>query len=167
MAGNHLENLIKEWFEYRGYFVRTNVQVEKRARGGYDAELDIVAFDPKSGKVVHLEPSLDALSWEKREARFRRKFDAGRKHIHRLLAGLPLSGELDQVAVLVFAATAGRESIGGGRIMHASELLAEILLDLRSKRLAKQAVPEHWPLLRTLQYVCEYPTAITAASRTT
>ncbi len=26
MANNYLETLIKEWYEYQGYFVKTNMQ---------------------------------------------------------------------------------------------------------------------------------------------
>ena len=41
---NFLEQLVREWYEYQGYFVRQNVNVGKRAKGGYECELDIVAF---------------------------------------------------------------------------------------------------------------------------
>ena len=47
MPGNHLESLVAEWYEFRGYFVRRNVPVGKRPKGGYDCELDIVAFHPE------------------------------------------------------------------------------------------------------------------------
>jgi len=81
MASNYLETLIAEWLEYRGMFVRTNVLVGRRAKGGYEAELDVVALDVERKRIVHYEPSMDALSWDKREARYRKKFDAGKKHI--------------------------------------------------------------------------------------
>jgi hypothetical protein len=42
LAGNHLEALVAEWYEVRGYFVRRNVQVGKRPKGGYECEFDIV-----------------------------------------------------------------------------------------------------------------------------
>jgi hypothetical protein len=44
-------------------------------------ELDILGYHPSSGALVHYEPSVDALSWEKREARYTKKFEAGRKYI--------------------------------------------------------------------------------------
>lgn len=31
---NYLESLVAEWLEYRGYFVRRNVKVGKRQKGG-------------------------------------------------------------------------------------------------------------------------------------
>ena len=47
MAGNHLESLVAEWYEFQGYFIRRNVRVGKLPKGGYEAELDVVAFHPE------------------------------------------------------------------------------------------------------------------------
>ncbi len=44
---NFLEQLVAEWYAYKGYFVRTNIKFGKRIRGGYEGEMDVVAFDPK------------------------------------------------------------------------------------------------------------------------
>jgi hypothetical protein len=55
--------------------------VEKLAHGGWEMELDVVAFNPQINQILHIEPSLDANSWDKREARFTKKFEAGRKYI--------------------------------------------------------------------------------------
>ena len=73
MAGNHLETLVAEWYEFRGYFVLRNVRVGKLPTGGYACELDIVAFHPENSHLVQVEPSLDADPWAKREERFRKK----------------------------------------------------------------------------------------------
>jgi nitrate reductase assembly molybdenum cofactor insertion protein NarJ len=81
MASNYSEQLVIEGYEYQGYFIRNNVLVGKRAQGGYETELAIVAFHPKEMKLVHLEPSMDADSWERREERYKKKFDLGRKYI--------------------------------------------------------------------------------------
>src|SRR3546814_1397354 len=78
---NHLEQLTAEWYEVRGYFVRRNVQVGKRVKGGYECELDVVAFCPQRRHLVHVEPSMDANTWATREARYTKKFEAGRKYI--------------------------------------------------------------------------------------
>ncbi len=67
MGHNHLEQLVAEWYEFQGYFVRKNINVGKRLRGGYECELDIVAFHPKTKKLVQVETSMDADSWDKRE----------------------------------------------------------------------------------------------------
>lgn len=163
MAGNYLEQLVAEWYEYRGYFVRRNVPVGKRAKGGYECELDVVAFHPERKHLVHLEPSTDALSWEKREARYQKKFDSGREHIPGLFRGLPIPEEIEQVAVFIFASSKNVKTIGGGQVVLIGDLLAEIFSDLKSKRIASRAVPENFPILRTMQLVANYKGAVWSA----
>src|SRR5437016_5364675 len=48
IAVNFLEQLVAEWYEYQGYFIRRNVRVGKLAAGGYECELDVVAFHPQT-----------------------------------------------------------------------------------------------------------------------
>ena len=72
MSGNYLEQLAAEWYEYQGYIIRRNVLVGKREKGGYEGELDIVAFHPKKKHLLHIEPTHDAHSWAKREERFKK-----------------------------------------------------------------------------------------------
>ena len=73
MATNYLEQLVAEWYEYQGYFIRRNVRVGKLPKGGYEGELDIVAFHPEKKHLVHIEPTHDAHTWAKREERFENK----------------------------------------------------------------------------------------------
>jgi hypothetical protein len=156
MANNFLEQLVTEWYEYKGYFVRRNVPVGKRTRGGYESELDVVAFNAAARHVVHVEPSLDAESWEKRERRFKAKFEAGRKYIPALFPGFELPDEIEQVAILAFASKTNHPTLGGAKVLIVSDLLREIMEDLSEKKIASSAVPEHHALLRTLQFVVEY-----------
>ena len=67
---NFLESLAAEWYSIQGYFVRSNIKANRRVNGGWDNEIDVLAFDPSSGKLVHLETSWDALTWAKREERY-------------------------------------------------------------------------------------------------
>src|ERR1700683_1491772 len=60
---NFLEQLVAEWYEYRGFFVRRNVNVGKRTAGGHEGELDVVAFHPVEKLLVQIETSMDAESW--------------------------------------------------------------------------------------------------------
>ena len=55
---NYLEQLVAEWYEYQGYFIRRNVMVGKLPGGGYEGELDIVAFHPEKKHLLHIEPTL-------------------------------------------------------------------------------------------------------------
>lgn len=148
---NHLEQLTAEWYEFRGYFVRRNVYVGKRPTGGYECELDVVAFCPKQRRLVHIEPSMDAHTWQKREDRYAKKFEAGRKYIPALFSGMDLPGEIDQIALLGFASNTNVKTLAGGRIMTSSELLSEITAEICSMTISKSAIPEQYPLLRTIQ----------------
>lgn len=152
---NHLEQLVAEWYEYRGYFVRRNIQVSPRALGGYDCELDVVAFHPTRKHLVHVEPSMDANSWAVRERRYKRKFEAGRKYIPGLFEGIELPTEIEQIALLGFASNTNVKTLAGGKVMTTAELFGEIATELEGKKIAKAAVPEQFPLLRTLQFAIE------------
>jgi|SRR5579859_7507732 len=156
MPANFLEQLAAEWYEYQGYYVRRNTKVGLRALGGHDGELDIVAFDPVRKHLVHIEPSTDSLSWAARETKYRKKFAAGRRHIPLLFPGLKLPSEIEQIALLVFASKKNHATLGGGRIVLASEFLLAIVSGIQGKRVASGVVPEHMPLLRTLQFASEY-----------
>lgn len=160
---NYLEQLAAEWYQFKNYFVRTNVWVGPRPNGGYECELDVVAFHPGRKHLVHIEPSMDAHSWAMREKRFAKKFEAGRKYIPDLFQGLDLPDEVEQIALLGFASKQNHEELAGGEIMLVGELLNQILSELRHLKVASSAVPEGYPLLRTLQFVADNRAEVTAA----
>lgn len=118
--------------------------------------MDVVVFHPGNRHLIHIEPSSDADSWETRERRYAKKFEAGKKHIPALFKGLMLPDQIDQVAVLVFGSKANHERLAGGKLILAEELIAEILTSLMHKSIYSNAVSEQYPILRTLQFVCEY-----------
>jgi hypothetical protein len=155
MATNHLEELVAEWYEYQGYFVRRNILVGRRPKGGYDGELDIIAFSPTKNHLVHVEPSMDADSWATRERRYKKKFDLGRAFIPTLFEGFKLPETIEQIALLSFASKANHQTLGGGKIILVPELLKEIFESLKSRNIASNAVSENMPLLRTLQFVSD------------
>lgn len=165
MANNFLEQLVAEWYEYRGYFVRRNVPVGKRPGGGYEIELDVVAFNPETRRLVHIEPSMDADSWQTRERRFRAKFDAGRKHLPALFPGLDLPEDIEQVALLLSASKVNHPTLGGAGVQLVSDLMREIMENLGDRKIMENAVPEHHALLRTLQLVVEYRKKVFATLR--
>jgi hypothetical protein len=41
-------------------------------------EFDVIGYDPHSGDLLGYEPSIDAHTWETREARYAKKFEAAR-----------------------------------------------------------------------------------------
>jgi hypothetical protein len=160
MAENFLEQLVAEWYEYQGYFVRRNVHVGPRPKGGYECELDVVAFHPATKNLVHVEPSTDATSWEKREHRYQKKFGAGRKYIPDMFAAVLPPGEvleIEQVALLVFAPKNTERRLAGGRVLHVSQFLLQITRHFsEAGSMMKGQVPEQFGILRTLQFVVEY-----------
>ena len=153
---NHLEQLIAEWYEYQGYFVRRNVLVGKRSKGGYECELDIVAFHPGKKELVHIEPSLDADSWTKREMRYKKKFEAGRKYIPKIFKGLDIPKDITQCVVLVFASKANHPELAGGKVVLVEEILRDMARELHDKKVSSQAIPEQFSLLRTIQFMVHY-----------
>jgi hypothetical protein len=167
MGHNHLEQLVAEWYEYQGYFVRKNVNVGKRPQGGYECELDVVAFHPETKQLVQIEPSLDAESWPKREIRYRKKFDAGRKYIPQIFNGLEIPTRIEQIALFLFASKTNHQVIAGGKIMLVSELMATISVELSKFKVARQAMPEQFPILRTIQFIMEYRSPIFEALKLT
>lgn len=149
-----LEQLVTEWYEYQGCLVRKNLWVGLEYDGSYECELNVVAFHPTRHHVVHIEPMLDALNWKEREQHFRTKFQAGKKYLHRMF-GVP-SINIEQIALIVSSDDRHRRSIGGGKIVLVSDLLAEIFKKFCSFSISAYMLPEEWPLLRTLQFVAEY-----------
>ena len=155
---SHLEDLIAEYYDWQGYLVKRNVKVGKLAHGGWEMELDVVAYDPHGKHLIHLEPSIDAHSWATREQRFLKKFGAGEKYIFAdVFTWLGIDTPIDRVAILI-SHPKGRNSVAGARIQSIDELASEIRSKISSRGImAKNAIPEQYPLLRTIQLLlCGY-----------
>jgi hypothetical protein len=155
MAGNHLEAMVAEYYELQGYFVRRNVLVGRRAKGGWECELDIVAFHPRKPALVHIETSLDAQSWIRREERYAKKFAAGRRHIPSLFNGMDLPPKIDQIALFVYGG-ANLGKVGGGKVLLIKAFMAELYAFLADRKVENAAIPEEYPHLRTLQFAAQY-----------
>ncbi len=153
---NHLEQLVSEWYEYQGYFVRRNVHVGRRTNGGWECELDVIAFNPTKKHLVHIEPSMDANSWPKREKRYAKKFEAGRKYIPELFVGIEIPDHIEQIALFGIGSKTNNHVLAGGHVWLASDLLLQITSTLRKLRIEKAAVSQQFPLLRTIQFVCHH-----------
>lgn len=149
---SHLESLIAEYLEWQGFLIRRNTKVGRLAHGGWEMELDVVGFHPQNHELVHYEPSIDALSWEKRETRYRKKFEAGRKYIlNDLFSWLPSDTHIQQFAILP-SHPSGRDTLAGGTLRSIDELTAEIREKvIECGAMVRNAIPEQYPLLRTIQ----------------
>ena len=155
---SHLEDLLAEYYDWKGYLVKRNIKVGKLKHGGYAGELDIVAYHPHTGDLLHLEPSVAAESWEVRKKRYKKKFDAGREHIlSHVFTWLVPTTPIRQVAVFI-GASPDKRKLAGGEVRTIDECVAEIREAIRERGVAsKSAIPEQYPLLRTIQLVeCGY-----------
>jgi hypothetical protein len=155
---NHLETLISQYYDWKGWVVRKNVKVGKRPKGGWEGELDVVVYDPKSGRVIHYEPSTDASSWTDREIKYKRKFDMGRRYIFKdIFPWLKPGFNLEQIAVF-FRVPTDRKTFQGGKAISIDELVKTIRDDIEKLgRIGQNAIPEQYDLLRTIQLVvCGY-----------
>lgn len=154
---NFLEELVAEWYEYRGYFIKKNVLVGKRPAGGHECELDVVAFHPQTKHLVHIEASMDADKKETRDRRFTKKFDAGLKYIPELFSGLlDNDHHIEQHSLMVFISTSEEVIIAGKPAMHVSELLKQITEHFAEFSMLKRQAPQQYPLLRTIQFTTQY-----------
>lgn len=158
---NHLETLICQFYEWKGWVVRRNVKVGPLSHGGFAGELDVVVYNPTTQEVIHYEPSLDASPWTARAARAKKKLEVGRKHILDVLPWLPENYRLRQVAVFFNAPVhlkKGFSELTGGEVMTIDALVKTIRDEVKAcGRAARHAIPEQYDLLRTIQLVtCGY-----------
>jgi hypothetical protein len=148
----HLESLIAEYLEWQGFLFKRNLKVGRRARGGWEMELDVIGLNPKTQTIVHYEPSIDAQTWGVRETRYKKKFLLARKYMFtEVFHWLPPSTHIEQIAVF-YNHPRGRDTIAGAKIMSIDELMAEIrekVCDCGS--MISNSISELYPLLRTIQ----------------
>ena len=153
---SHLENFICEYLLWKRFLLRRNEKVGALKHGGHSGELDIIAFNPKSRTLLHIEPSLDALTWERREARYAKKFATGRSHIRSLFDWVRPFPQVRQIAVLPSASDA-RRMLGKAEVITVDEVITEICEAVcqhkngKLTRTAQSAISEQYPLLRTAQ----------------
>ena len=91
----------------------------------------------------HLIPSIDADAWKRREERFKKKFDLGRKHLFLdVFPWLDGETELDQIALLI---TSTRRELAGGRVISIDEFVGDLRKEIEGMgRMNKNAIPEEY-----------------------
>ena len=162
---NFLEQLVAEWYEYQGYFVRRNMKfggAAGKSTGGHSGEIDILAYLPKDGELLHIEASSDFDSWSGRKRKFvTKKFTklADAEYI-KILGLIPRA--IRRIVVVSHSkkpdsAVWQTESGDLIEIIDIPALISTILVELRKKRHAREiAVPEQLPLLRAMHYIVSY-----------
>ena len=148
---NFLEQLVAEWYEYRGYFARTNIKFDKRKQGGYSGEMDVVAFHPTKKEAFHIETSSDADSWKERDNKFRKKFGNAAKQYIKLFPFV--EGRLKKIAIVGYGEPKKRAFGPDIEVKSISSFIQEICEELAKTNIMSQMVPEQYPLLRAIQMV--------------
>ena len=154
---NFLEQLVAEWHEYNGYFVRSNVRTRKRSKGGFDVELDVLAYDLPGSTLHHVETSGDADSWSERRRRFLGKKFILTKEEYEAIIGCRVN-EIRKTAIVGYARSTKADLNWGQdiEVILIPDFMKQIAEKLRSQHPAHEAVPEGFPLLRAMQTVLAY-----------
>jgi hypothetical protein len=149
---NFLETLVAEWYEYTGHFVRANTRTRKRARGGWDVELDVLAYSPADQQLIHIETSGDADSWPERKKRFLTKKFHLKHEEYEALIGFKVP-TIRRIALVGWQKSTKVDLNWGNNISVVSipSFLAQVTSRLKQVDPMRQAVPEGFPLLRAMQ----------------
>lgn len=153
---NFLESLASEWYAIQGYFVRTNIKVNRRPNGGYDNEIDVLAFLPANGKLVHIETSWDALTWEKREERYKtKKFVFTNEQYSEILGTTPIN--IQKRAVIGTSKSQPKDFWGTDiEVTTVPNFIAEIATEMKQRHPMRDVIPETYPCLRSFQFALAY-----------
>jgi hypothetical protein len=159
---NFLEELVGEWYEYNGFFVRKNIKFggpAGKSRGGHMGEIDVAAFDPKTGTLIHIETSADAYTQEARQKRFVKKFSTAADH-YKILFDFPIK-EVKQIVIVGYSKN---QKNFDWRLADNSRIeikdIPSFILEI-CDRVGKidpmaKAIPESLPLLRAIQHSAFY-----------
>ncbi len=154
---NFLEQLVAEWYEYQGYFVRSNARTRKRPKGGYDIELDVLAYNLSNDTLLHIETSGDADSWAERKYRFLKKKFILTREEYEAIIGHKVN-TIRKIAIVGFSRSTKMDLNWGIDIdvVLIPDLMTNIADKLRSQYPMTEAVPEGFPILRSIQMVLHY-----------
>lgn len=115
-----------------------------------------MAFNPKTNHLIHIETAVYGASWAYYESKYKKKFEAGAKHIKALFGGLNLPNKIEKRVILAGGSTKNHKTIGGGEIQLVEDFILEILKELKSTSMLSRSVPEKYPVLRVLQMITQH-----------
>ncbi len=162
MYQNFLEELIYEYLDFKGCFVKRNIKLRKRKKGGFDREIDILALDTRNCIVYHIETSFATnKSWDQTIEDFKRKkFDIKKKEYAQLVGLKTNKIQIIKVAILLNVPKQKEERNRFKKetksiLYSVEEIIKEIKEYITScfENPLKEAIPEKYPLLRTIQFI--------------
>lgn len=147
---NQLEEMVKEYYEYSGYFVKTNIRFYKLERGGYKGETDVIAYNPQNMNLIHIECSQEAVSDKDLKAKADKKFPKELDYEKELNLKIK---EISKIFI-VGQSSASKQDLMPYGVEHKSvkQFMKEVY-DFITEDFMHNAVPEVYPLLRTIQLV--------------
>ena len=159
---NFLEELVAEWYEYKGYFIIRNRTLNKLPGGGYEGEVDILAYNPRKNEVIHVETSSDSYKWEDRLDKFREKFRWTIEE-YRNVFGIPSSvKQIKKIVVVSFSMNPKGdmrkifESKTGAELITVPQFLTMIVDELRTTLKSSETIPENLSMLRAIQLIMRH-----------
>ena len=148
---NFLEELVAEWYEYKDHFVRRNVWYGKGPKGGRKGDMDVLAFDPDPRRKVFVHVEIDGSADKLANVlkRLRDKFGTAASHYSKVVPGF----KVEKAAVVAATKKVPKSftKTGGLNVKTRSELMTEVIKELKGKNPNKAVIPESWPLLRAIQ----------------
>ena len=157
---NFLEQIVAEWFNLKGYFVKTNLRFGRiRRGGGYKGEMDVIAFHPQTRELVHVEVSTSAAKWENICKTIRRKFESAEQHYDEMFQFPRHSTRRIAIGGFGYVAPAWvKERLGesGVTLESVPEFFRKVTANIQDRPVAKSAIPETLPLLRAIQFVLHF-----------
>lgn len=154
---NFLEQVASEWYAIQGYFVRTNVRANRRPNGGWDNELDVLAYDPKTKELVHIETSWDALKWGSRKKRFTEKKFVFSASQYAVLVG-EKPNTIRKRAVVGTSQKPAPERFWNNdiEVTTVPNFILEVSNGICDRHPMRDIIPETYPCLRSMQFVLAY-----------
>ena len=152
---NFLEQVVAEWFDLKGYFVKTNLRFGKSPGGGVRGEMDVIAFHPQTKEFVHVEASTSAASWKRQCAVIERKFNSAGQHYDDMFQFPRESTRL--IAISGFGRVApawAKERLGesGVTLESVPEFFRKVTAGIQDRPITKGTISETLPLLRAIQF---------------
>lgn len=150
MSMNQLEEIVREYYEYIGYFVKTNIKFGKRVTGGYSGEVDVIAYKPNEEKLVYIECSQAALSDKALGNEAQKKFPNYINYKNEFKLEIKESYKI----FIVGQSAISKQALMPEGVEHKpiKQFMKEVY-DSITEDFMHQAVPEVYPLLRTIQLV--------------
>lgn len=149
-----LEQLVQEYYDIQGYWVRTNVNYGPGRRGGYSGDADVLAFEPHNRVLVHLEVSMGAEKWEEKKATVTKKFKKAKDH-YEAMCPHPFV-RTEKVAITGWSSSPAPITIPGVDIWTLGQFMHKVVELVTNRFRGSKLPPEQYPLLRAVSFTCKF-----------